>query len=104
MLDVGTDRGRCSKTPCTSATGTPAFAGQRYDEFIDAYVEAATKLFPRRCCTGRTSAPCNARRILEQYRDHIRTFNDDMQGTGAIALAAISRFAWPGPGAPTSGS
>jgi hypothetical protein len=48
----------------------------------------------RRCSIAQW--PSNARRILERYRDRIRTFNDDMQGTGAIVLAArLAVLGWP---------
>jgi malate dehydrogenase (oxaloacetate-decarboxylating) len=62
--------------------------GERYDAFIDAYVKAVTKLFPNALLQWEDFAPGNGRRILEKYRDRICTFNDDMQGTGAITLAA----------------
>ena len=62
--------------------------GERYDAFIDAYVKAVTKLFPSALLQWEDFAPGNGRRILEKYRDQICTFNDDMQGTGAITLAA----------------
>ena len=62
--------------------------GDRYDAFIDAYVRAVTKLFPNALLQWEDFAPGNGRRILEKYRDRICTFNDDMQGTGAITLAA----------------
>ena len=42
-----------------------------------------------RCCTGRTWATANARRLLTQYRDELPSFNDDVQGTGAVNLAAV---------------
>ena len=47
-----------------------------------------TKLFPNALLQWEDFAPGNGRRILEKYRDRICTFNDDMQGTGAITLAA----------------
>jgi malate dehydrogenase (oxaloacetate-decarboxylating) len=63
--------------------------GEPYDAFIDAYVAAATKRFPNALLQWAAFAPGNGRRILEKYRDRICTFNDDMQGTGAITLAAV---------------
>jgi malate dehydrogenase (oxaloacetate-decarboxylating) len=66
----------------------PRIRGPRYDDFIDAYVQATTKLFPTALLQWEDFEPGNGRRILERYRDHICTFNDDMQGTGAITLAA----------------
>ncbi len=62
--------------------------GERYDAFIDAYVAAVSKLFPNALLQWVDIAPGNARRILKKYRDRICTFNEDMQGTGAITLAA----------------
>ena len=62
--------------------------GERYDAFIDAYVKTATKLFPNALLQWEDFGPGNGRRILEKYRERICTFNDDMQGTGAITLAA----------------
>ena len=62
--------------------------GERYDAFIDAYVKAVDQAFPDALLQWEDFAPGNGRRILEKYRGRIRTFNDDMQGTGAITLAA----------------
>jgi malate dehydrogenase (oxaloacetate-decarboxylating) len=67
----------------------PRIRGERYDDFIDAYVTCATKMFPTALLQWEDFAPGNGRRILEKYRDRICTFNDDMQGTGAITLAAV---------------
>ena len=50
---------------------------------------AATKLFPQRAAPLGGLRPANARRILARYRDRILTFNDDVQGTGAVNLAAV---------------
>jgi malate dehydrogenase (oxaloacetate-decarboxylating) len=63
--------------------------GQRYDAFIDAYVRTVTKLFPNAVLQWEDFAPGNGRRILHKYRDQMCMFNDDMQGTGAITLAAV---------------
>jgi malate dehydrogenase (oxaloacetate-decarboxylating) len=62
--------------------------GQRYDDFIDAYVQTATKLFPHALLHWEDFAAANARRILERYAGQCCTFNDDMQGTAAVVLAA----------------
>jgi malate dehydrogenase (oxaloacetate-decarboxylating) len=88
MLDVGTNRQSLLDDPTYIGNRHPRIRGERYDAFIDAYVEAVTKLFPNALLQWEDFAPGNGRRILEKYRDRICTFNDDMQGTGAIALAA----------------
>jgi malate dehydrogenase (oxaloacetate-decarboxylating) len=62
--------------------------GKRYEAFIEAYVKIATKLFPNALLQWEDFAPGNGRRILEKYRGKICTFNEDMQATGVIALAA----------------
>jgi malate dehydrogenase (oxaloacetate-decarboxylating) len=89
MLDVGTNRESLLKDPMYVGNRHPRVRGKRYDAFIDAYVAAATKLFPNALLQWEDFAPGNGRRILEKYRDRICTFNDDMQGTGAITLAAV---------------
>ena len=77
---------------------------QRYDELIDAYVTTATKLFPNAMLHWEDFGVSNAQRILNKYADRVCTFNDSMQGTAAVVLAAA--FAACGPqaaGCATSG-
>jgi malate dehydrogenase (oxaloacetate-decarboxylating) len=88
MLDVGTNRESLLGDPMYIGNRHARIRGERYDAFIDAYVRAATKLFPNALLQWADFAPGNGRRILEKYRDQLCTFNDDMQGTGAITLAA----------------
>jgi malate dehydrogenase (oxaloacetate-decarboxylating) len=88
MLDVGTNRESLLKDPMYVGNRHPRVRGERYDAFIEAYVETATKLFPNALLQWEDFAPGNGRRVLEKYRNRICTFNDDMQGTGAITLAA----------------
>jgi malate dehydrogenase (oxaloacetate-decarboxylating) len=88
MLDVGTNRESLLKDPMYIGNRHPRVRGKRYDAFIDAYVQIVTKLFPNALLQWEDLAPGNGRRILEKYRDQICTFNDNMQGTGAITLAA----------------
>jgi len=88
MLDVGTNRESLLSDPMYVGNRHARIRGERYDAFIDTYVKVATKLFPKALLQWEDFAPGNGRRILEKYRDRICTFNDDMQGTGAITLAA----------------
>jgi malate dehydrogenase (oxaloacetate-decarboxylating) len=88
MLDVGTNRENLLEDPTYIGNRHPRIRGERYDQFIDAYVTTVTKLFPEALLQWEDFAPESGRRILERYRERICTFNDDMQGTGAIALAA----------------
>jgi malate dehydrogenase (oxaloacetate-decarboxylating) len=89
MLDVGTDRESLLNDPLYVGNPHSRVRGERYDELIGAYVETATRLFPNALLHFEDFGPSNARRILNEYRDKVRIFNDDMQGTGAITLAAI---------------
>lgn len=88
MLDVGTDRASLLDDPTYIGNRHPRIRGERYDAFIEAYVKTVTSLFPHALLQWEDLAPANGRRILEKYRDRVCVFNDDMQGTGAIALAA----------------
>jgi malate dehydrogenase (oxaloacetate-decarboxylating) len=88
MLDVGTNRESLLKDPMYIGNRHARVRGKRYDAFIDAYVQAVTKRFPNALLQWEDFGPGNGRRILEKYRHQFCTFNDDMQGTGAITLAA----------------
>jgi malate dehydrogenase (oxaloacetate-decarboxylating) len=88
MLDVGTNRERLLNDPTYIGNRHERVRGARYDEFIDAYVEVATRLFPNALLQWADFAPAGGRRILGKYGHRFCTFNDDIQGTGAIALAA----------------
>jgi len=88
MLDVGTNRESLLNDPMYIGNRHARIRGERYDGFIDAYVQAVTKLFPNALLQWEDLAPGNGRRILDKYRGRISTFNDDVQGTGAITLAA----------------
>jgi malate dehydrogenase (oxaloacetate-decarboxylating) len=89
MLDVGTNRETLLNDPYYLGNRHSRVRGERYDAFIDAYIKAATKLFPNVLLHWEDFGPSNGRRILDKYRKQVCTFNDDVQGTGAITLAAI---------------
>ena len=89
VLDVGTDRPELLEDPLYLGVRHKRPAQEPYDAFIDAYVTAALKIFPHALLHWEDFGPGNAWRILDRYRGHIVTFNDDMQGTGAVNLAAV---------------
>jgi len=88
MLDVGTNRGSLLSDPMYPGNRHARIRGERYDTFMDAYVKAATKMFPNALMQWEDFSADNGRRILDKYRGQFRTFSDDLQGTGAITLAA----------------
>jgi malate dehydrogenase (oxaloacetate-decarboxylating) len=90
MLDVGTNRESLLADPMYPGNRHGRVRGERYDVFIEAYVRAVTKLFPNALLQWEDFGPGNGRRILERYRGRIPTFSDDLQGTGAITLAAAA--------------
>jgi malate dehydrogenase (oxaloacetate-decarboxylating) len=89
MLDVGTDRPELLEDPLYLGVRHKRPAQEPYDAFIDSYVTTALKMFPRALLHWEDFGPGNARRILDRYRGRVLTFNDDMQGTGAVNLAAV---------------
>ncbi|MEU6370583.1 NAD-dependent malic enzyme [Streptomyces sp. NPDC046931] len=89
MLDVGTNRRELLDDPLYLGNRHPRVDQETYDAFIDAYVAAATALFPKAMLHWEDFGPANARRILDRYREKVFTFNDDIQGTGAVNLAAV---------------
>ncbi len=88
VLDVGTDNQALLTDPMYLGNRHARVRGQRYDDFIDAYVETAHRMFPNALLHWEDFGVDNARRILDRYAADICTFNDDMQGTAAVALAA----------------
>ncbi|MGW5653520.1 NAD-dependent malic enzyme [Streptomyces humi] len=89
MLDVGTNRQELLESPLYLGNRHPRVDRETYDAFIDAYVTTARRLFPGALLHWEDFGPANARRILDRYRPQEFTFNDDVQGTGAVNLAAV---------------
>ncbi len=88
MLDTGTNRESLLGDPMYIGNRHTRIRGERYEAFIDTYVNTVTRLFPKAMLLWEDFAHDNGRRILEKYCDRICTFNDEIQGTGAITLAA----------------
>ncbi len=89
MLDVGTDRQSLLDDPLYIGNRHPRVAAAEYDAFLDKFVRTVGKLFPLALLHWEDLGVANARRLLERYRDERLTFNDDIQGTGAVNLAAV---------------
>ena len=89
VLDAGTDNQVLLNDPLYVGTRHGRTRGQAYDDFIHAYVQAAQEQFPNALLHWEDFGSTNARRILDRYRDEVSTFNDDMQGTGAITMSGL---------------
>jgi len=89
MLDVGTDRQTLLDDPLYVGNRHPRVPQEEYDEFIAEFVAAVQKVFPQALLHWEDMSPQHARRLLARYRAELPSFNDDVQGTGAVNLAAV---------------
>ncbi len=87
-LDVGTDNELLLNSPRYLGNRHARISDERYDAFIAIYLSTAAKLFPNALLHFEDFGPSNARRILVENSTKYRIFNDDLQGTGAIVIAA----------------
>jgi malate dehydrogenase (oxaloacetate-decarboxylating) len=89
VLDVGTNNSERIKDPEYLGWRHERVTGQAYFDFVDQFVTAVKQEFPTTCLQWEDFATPHARPILQRYRDQLLTFNDDIQGTAAVALGAI---------------
>ncbi|KAK0732398.1 hypothetical protein B0T21DRAFT_290728 [Apiosordaria backusii] len=89
VLDCGTNNQDLLDDPLYLGLREKRVTGKRYDDFVDTFVKAARKLYPKAYIHFEDFGFDNARRILDKYRPEIPCFNDDVQGTGCVTLAAI---------------
>jgi malate dehydrogenase (oxaloacetate-decarboxylating) len=89
VLDVGTNNAERLNDPEYLGWRHERVTGQAYFDFVDQFVRAVKQELPATCLQWEDFATPHARPILDRYRDELLTFNDDIQGTGAVALGAI---------------
>ena len=89
MLDVGTERLDLISDPNYLGVRQRRLKGEEYLEFVDKFVDAVQKRWPRAVIQWEDLAKDTAFAVLERYQDRVPSFNDDIQGTGAVALAGV---------------
>ncbi|RAL04370.1 NAD-dependent malic enzyme [Aspergillus ibericus CBS 121593] len=89
VLDCGTDNESLLKDELYLGLRQPRVRGKEYDQFVEKFVTTARKMFPRAYIHFEDFGLHNAKRILENFQPHIPCFNDDIQGTGCVTLAAL---------------
>ena len=88
-LDAGTDNELLLNDPTYLGNRHARVRGEAYDALINEYLSVVSELYPRALLHFEDFGAGNARRILQANRERYRIFNDDMQGTGAIVMAAV---------------
>jgi malate dehydrogenase (oxaloacetate-decarboxylating) len=89
VLDVGTNNPDRLGDPSYTGWRSPRVSGEAYVQFVDAFVDAARRRWPKALLHFEDFAQAHATTLLERYRERGCAFNDDIQGTGAVTVAAL---------------
>jgi malate dehydrogenase (oxaloacetate-decarboxylating) len=89
LLDVGTDNDARLSDPLYVGWRHERVRGQQYDDFVDAFITAVKRRWPNVLLQWEDFARGNAGRMIDRYRDRLCTFNDDIQGTAAVAAGTL---------------
>ncbi|EAG7662859.1 NAD-dependent malic enzyme [Listeria monocytogenes] len=89
VIDAGTNNETLLNDPLYLGNKRPRLSESEYDVFIASFVNVMKEVFPKAILHWEDFGRANASRILHNYRDKICTFNDDIQGTGAMVVAAV---------------
>jgi len=89
VLDVGTDNEKLLQDPLYLGLRHKRVDAKRYDEFVDRFVSCVKAKLPKALLHWEDFGRDNARALLGRYKESLATFNDDIEGTGAITLAAL---------------